>query len=336
MNSLTAYQRNKTTVYAIEAPSNAALRTINFYLVDHDGALCLVDAGMDNDACWDTFTMVMQELDYAIADLASVILTHHHPDHVGLVHRIRERNPKLKVYAHPLAIPYLTQDRSFLTNRLSFFEKLYRSMDGMPEAERQMERWRASIDEQEPFRLSGDIDCVRDGDSILDCAVLDVPGHAPDHVLLHDPLRKWAFAGDLVIEHMSTNAVIEPDANGRLLPTVTQQIASLKRCLSLDVNLLFTGHGTVIREPQAAIESKLTRIEQKMERMMSFIRDGYATAGSIVRTYARDTLDKQYFLVISEVVGMLDHLERTGHVVSRLKNGVYHYALTRRDYDVSI
>lgn len=336
MSKLTGFQQGKTLIYMIEAPADAALKTINSFLVHHAEGLYLIDAGMDNDACWGAFNQAMEQLDFSAADLSGIILTHHHPDHVGLVHRIRKLNPQVKVYAHPLAIPYITHDKEFLGNRIAFFEKLYSEMDGMPEAAEQLEKFRASFIKNEAFRIDGDIELIQEGDNLLNFKVIDVPGHAPDHILLYDSDGKWAVAGDLVIEHMSTNAIIEPDAGGRLIPTVTQQLASLERCLSLDVQLLLTGHGRVIHSPNPVIEDKISRIKHKLERIMNLIRAGCDTAGSMARLYYKDIYVNQFFLVMSEVIGLLDHLERTGYVVRRKSDGVYHYSLTRRGSNESI
>jgi glyoxylase-like metal-dependent hydrolase (beta-lactamase superfamily II) len=335
MMSNLIFQREETIIYIIEAPANATLKSINFFLVEHAEGVYLIDAGMDNDACWEAFMQVMQRHNYSISDLKGVILTHHHPDHVGLVHRIRKLNQELKVYAHPLAIPYITHDKEFLAHRISFFEKLYAEMDGMPEAAKQIEKFNASFVTNEAFRIDGGIELIQEGDTILDFTVLDVPGHAPDHILLYDHKRKWAIVGDLVIEHMSTNAIIEPDASGRLIPTVTQQLQSLRRCLSLDVNVMFAAHGKLVDAPKAVIEDKISRIEHKLERIMNLISEGYDTAGSIARLYYKDMFEKQFFWVMSEVIGLLAHLERTVCVVSSKTDGIYHYALVRRDSNVS-
>ncbi len=328
MASMNRYQRQGTTIYAIEAPEDTALRSVNAFLVVHADGLYLIDSGWDNEACWNAFLQALQELGYAIPDLRGIILTHHHPDHAGFVHRIQKLNKAVSVHAHPLAIPYITHDKPFLIQRIRFFDTLYREMDGMPDAERQIQKFEAAYSKSEAYRIEGEIERLQEGDVILDFKVLDVPGHAPDHIMLYDAERRWAIVGDLVISHMSTNAIIEPDANGNLIPTVTQQLTSLKRLSALDVDLLFTGHGDVMPAPQAAIRSKIDRVEQKLDRIANYIRDGYTTAGSMARLYDRAVYEKQYFLVMSEVIGMLDHLERTGRVVSRRSGGIYHYALT--------
>lgn len=327
MSNLCGFQRGGTSIYAIEAPGDAALRTINSYLVVHAAGLYLVDAGLDNAACWEAFMRVMHELDYSIRDLKGIILTHHHPDHVGLVHRIRKVHAGVSVYAHPLAVPYITHDKVFLKNRIRFFERLYGEMDGMPDGEKQIEKFKSSLIKSEAFRIEGDITLIQEGDTVIDFTVLHVPGHAPDHIMLYDPKRQWAIAGDLVIEHMSTNAIIEPDAGGNLLPTLTQQLSSLQRGLSLKADIWFTGHGKAVRDPQTVIRSKIARIEQKLERIRQFMREGYDTAGSMARLYDKEIYENQFFLVISEVIGLLDHLERAGLVYRRKIDGIYHYGL---------
>src|SRR5690606_11550978 len=142
-----------TSIYLIEAPGDSALRTINSYLIVHPEGLYLVDAGWNNEACWEAFKKVMHQLDYSIGDLKGIILTHHHPDHVGIVHRIRKQHPSVEVYAHPLAIPYITQDKEFLNNRIAFFERLYREMDSMPDGAKQIDKFKSSMSTNEAFRI---------------------------------------------------------------------------------------------------------------------------------------------------------------------------------------
>ena len=336
MSNAMSFERSGTVITVIDAPGNSELRTINSYLVAHASGLYLVDAGMDKASCWEAFIRVLQQQGYQVEDVKGIILTHHHPDHVGLVHRIRKLHPSVRVYAHPLALPYITYDKDFLNKRINFFEQLYREMDSMPDAVKQIEKFKASFIANEAFRIEGDITIIQEGDSLLDFIVLDVPGHAPDHILLYDPVRKWAIVGDLVIEHMSTNAIIEPDAKLSLIPTVTQQLSSLQRCLQLDMNLMFTGHGIVIHDPKPVIASKIAKMEQKLDKMQQLIADGYDTAGRIARLYEKDVYERQFFLVISEVIGLLTHLEQVGCVVRRKVYGIYHYAVTRRDSGVSI
>jgi glyoxylase-like metal-dependent hydrolase (beta-lactamase superfamily II) len=60
---------------------------VNFYLVQDRGKLILVDAGTPGD--WDLLIGALSGLGRRMSDLEAVLLTHAHPDHVGLAERAR-------------------------------------------------------------------------------------------------------------------------------------------------------------------------------------------------------------------------------------------------------
>src|SRR6476620_4392895 len=79
--------------------------------------------------------------------------------------------------------------------------------------------------------------------------ILEIPGHAPDQVAFYNKECKWLFAGDLLIKNISSNAFIEPDYDGIRTKSLIQQKQSLEKCLSLNVELVFSGHGMIIENP---------------------------------------------------------------------------------------
>jgi glyoxylase-like metal-dependent hydrolase (beta-lactamase superfamily II) len=59
----------------------------NFYLIEQSGKFILVDAGAPGD--WAFFGQALTSLGGKLADLDAVLLTHAHPDHVGIAERAR-------------------------------------------------------------------------------------------------------------------------------------------------------------------------------------------------------------------------------------------------------
>ena len=59
------------------------------------------------------------------------------------------------------------------------------------------------------------------------------------------------FGGDLLIEHISSNALVEPDQQGNRLLTLIEHKHSLEKCLKLPLSRVYAGHGQVIDSPQA-------------------------------------------------------------------------------------
>src|SRR5579859_3409657 len=71
-------------IWKFTVPIPFPLRTVNMYaLVGSDG-WTLVDAGMGIPEARTAFTAALHKAGLNIAGLHTIVLTHHHPDHVGL------------------------------------------------------------------------------------------------------------------------------------------------------------------------------------------------------------------------------------------------------------
>src|SRR3954451_9035299 len=69
----------------------------NWYLVEENGGICVVDAGVPSS--WDSLHEALGRIGRAPADVAAVVLTHAHFDHVGFAEKARtELN--VPVYVH--------------------------------------------------------------------------------------------------------------------------------------------------------------------------------------------------------------------------------------------
>jgi len=312
-------------VFPIVVPVVRSLRTVNFYLVKDAQSLVLIDAGLNNDDCWRELNKTLAEHDFSLGDLTHILLTHHHIDHVGLVNRIVSIRP-VPVYCHPLSVPRLKREKDFLDMRIAFFAKLYEEM-GCGEMGRKRVK---ELKKAKTANASQKIDCdlIPFSDQrFMHFDVVEFPGHAPDQVGFYDQHRALLFAGDLLIEHISSNALVEPDEFGRKMDTLVKHVDSLKKCKALDLSLVYPGHGNPIKKPEALIEKRLAGIERKSVAFLSLIQSGKTTASEIAKAYYRETYTKQFSLVMSEVIGHLDYLEAQGKINKEFVKGIWHYSL---------
>jgi glyoxylase-like metal-dependent hydrolase (beta-lactamase superfamily II) len=60
---------------------------VNFYLIEHEDGLILVDAGLPGH--FGLLQERLTRLGYGLTDIRAVLLTHGHPDHTGLAERLR-------------------------------------------------------------------------------------------------------------------------------------------------------------------------------------------------------------------------------------------------------
>lgn len=311
-------------VHPIIVPTQTGnLQTLNFYLVQINTHVVLIDAGMDNEDCWDAFCHVMEKQDFTLAQLDAIILTHNHADHIGIVNRIRDlRN--IPVYAHEKAIIRLKRDQAFLERRISFFNHLYEEMGCKTEAAPLIERMKTSIERNKYQRIEGDIIPLVEGDCLFGLEVVEAPGHAPDHIFLWQEGEKVAFVGDVIIAHSPSNALIELGEDGQRTTSLITYEQSLKKLMTYHLEVAYAGHGKVITNPHAVIENKLMRIQDKGQRVIGLL-EGKQTAAQIAKTMYQKRYEPLLPLVMSEVIGHLDRLVYLEKARTIKEDGIIYY-----------
>ncbi|WP_458413427.1 MBL fold metallo-hydrolase [Schinkia sp. CFF1] len=309
-------------IYPIVLPVHHNLKSFNSYLIKDGYALYLIDAGINNENYWNLFNETLHTHGFTLHDLSGIYITHHHVDHVGLINRIATE-ASIPVYAHEKAIPRLKRDPEFLRNRVDFFKQLYEE-NGCGEAGvRQVNKLEVAIVKNEHLKIKADIQPL--GNVIQSFDVIEMPGHSPDQVAFLNKECRALFSGDLLIHHISSNAIVEPDENGERICSLLEQMKSLKKCTTLPIDYIFSGHGILIDQPTQLIKTRLENVETKAMRLLSLIEAGATTASEIAKEYYKTKYEAQFSLVMSEIIGHLDYLEVNDKVKREKINGVWHY-----------
>jgi glyoxylase-like metal-dependent hydrolase (beta-lactamase superfamily II) len=161
----------------------------NWYLLEAGGRLTVLDAGLPAD--WREFSSALARLGHTPADIDAVLITHHHPDHVGNAEHLRSSGAR--VLSHPADAPYLRGEKHLSSGAHARF--LWRPWYAF-----YMLRYLAKGITRTPP--------VAELDKLADGEVLDVPGsprvvHAPGHtagscaLLVED--RSLLFSGDALV-----------------------------------------------------------------------------------------------------------------------------------------
>lgn len=311
-------------VYPIIIPTSISLKSFNFYLVKSKGTLMLVDSGIDTEKCWNAFNRVLTENGWNIADIDKIILTHNHNDHTGLVNRIRSEK-SIPVYAHPKAIVRLKRNSEFMQTRISFFRKLYKEMGCGERGEQQIEKLKRAMEKNKKQAIKGEILTIEEGEVIEGFRVVAVPGHAPDHIALFHPETGIFVGGDHLIKHISSNALIEPDQQGKKIFSLFQYEESLKKCRKYPLTVVYPGHGEMVKNPIALIDERIKGIQTKSEKVKQIIQEKPLTAAQVAQIFYKEKYEREFSLVMSEVIGHLDRLESLNEIGSVLSDDVYYY-----------
>lgn len=118
-----------------------------------------------------------------LEDLEAVAVTHIHLDHAGAVGVLCRRNPRLRVFVHPVGAPHLQDPTRLLRSAQriygSWMETLWGEVAPVPQDRITVVR------DGETFQLGGRL-----------LLALDSPGHASHHHVYVDQTSGTAFTGD--------------------------------------------------------------------------------------------------------------------------------------------
>jgi glyoxylase-like metal-dependent hydrolase (beta-lactamase superfamily II) len=204
----------------------------NWYLIEDGDRLTVVDAGVPRS--WDSLRTALDQLGRRLDDIAAVVLTHAHFDHVGFAERAR-RELGVPVYVHAADVPLTRHPWRYdhERSRAIYIATQVRALPIVASFLRHRAFWPTPVGE-----------VVRYEDGTLpvpgEPRVVFTPGHTHGHCALHLPSRDVVIAGDAVV-------TLDP-YTGRRGPRIVAAAATVDTRRNLDAldAVAQTGAGTVL------------------------------------------------------------------------------------------
>ncbi|MBV8989299.1 MAG: MBL fold metallo-hydrolase [Solirubrobacterales bacterium] len=163
----------------------------NWYLVQEDRRLTVVDSGVPTS--WQSLQEVLRRLGARAEDVAAVVLTHGHFDHLGFAEQARQAW-NVPVFVHENDVP-LTQHPWRYDHerpRAYYFATQLRALPIVASLVRNRAFWPSPVKQVNRFS---------DGQLPVPGSptVVFTPGHTHGHCALHFPERNAVIAGDSVV-----------------------------------------------------------------------------------------------------------------------------------------
>ena len=240
----------------------------NAYLVG-SGPRYLIDPGPNESAEQQRLFNLLDELG---EPLMAIVLTHHHPDHVGAARVCAERYG-LPIWAHQRTAEKL-QGRVPIQRQLAEGDRIDLGpspADGRP--------W------------------------FLD--VLHTPGHASGHLTFFEPFYRLLFVGDM-ISTLTSVVISTPDGD------MTQYLHSLHRLRELPTRLLLPAHGNISARPAEVIDAAIEHRAKRERQLLEALNEGPVGIDDLTARLYRGTPEVLMRFARAQVLAGLLKLQAEG------------------------
>lgn len=287
----------------------------NAWAVEADGGIVMFDTGMGGKGRLRQLDLALAQAGYGVEDVRLVVCTHSHTDHYGLAADICER-AGCELWMHPdwEHVRLLADDpAAALEQRLEVARQ-----SGVPPAALERYREQRSGDEETGITAirEPDRDLVPGVEVETDLGawqVYETPGHAPSHVVLHQPESRLLISGD----HLLGRTVLFFDY-GHTPDPVGEFLAGLDRVEPLDVGLVLAGHGRPFRDPEVKIAECRRRVDSLLGKVREALgaeeRTAFDVVAEIVGRENLNTPASAWALQI--VLSCLDHMALSGEAAA--------------------
>lgn len=295
---------------------------VNIYAIEADGGLLLIDCGTDWEPGRTALRSGLIELGLDESAVHTLLVSHLHPDHVGMSSRlVRELGCRFVMHERAARLVDRYNDTPGYARRLARIAHAHGVPDEVVAAATNTTRpdYMPLIDPPDHLVDEGDEIPLGDGRALV---VLHTPGHEPAHICLRDTRTGILFSGDHVLPRISPVIMYDFDIGDPL----GDYLDSLQRLTSLGIGLTYPAHGTLIDRGDERAHQILLHHDRRLRDMTDLVKHADSTAWSVMTQSFRPNLDPVGArLAFLETVSHLEHLRIEGRVDARERDGTTVY-----------
>lgn len=313
-------------------PGNGAGK-MNAYLFKTEEGCLLVDTGWNDRNSYNALVSQLKAAGASLADVRFILITHTHPDHYGMVHRLVSQI-SAEVVIHE-------QEQAILQMRADNYEKMSEEMAAWLEAHDMPDDLRRPYKQSSlatlglvpaplPFRT------VRGGEHLsigdYEFEILWTPGHSPGHICLYEAERKLLVAGDHILPDTTSNVSMYLETMPNPLD---QYLKALDAMRGLEVKKALPSHGEMFDHISDRIDAIQQHHKNRLAEMKMIITGGEQTTRQVAEaarwvegrvTWGElNTFAKQ--MALTETIAHLELLYDRGEAVRTFRDGRYRYML---------
>ncbi len=306
-------------------PLPFALDHVNLWLIRDGSGWAAVDCGYGLDAVKAQWEQTLARLD---GPLTRIIVTHFHPDHLGLGQWLRERTgaPLAMTAAEYLTAHLMARQEGGLGTpaMIGQFRRHGLEEERLTALERRGNAYILgvpSLPDRYERLFHGDEIVIGAGADARRWQVRVGYGHSPEHAALYCAGAGVLISGDMLLPKISTNVsvyAVTPNAD-----SLADYLASIDRYTELPPQtLVLPSHGLPFVGIQARVAAQHKHHEERLQALLDACGEPKSAADLLQTLFARSLDTHQVMFAMGEAIAHLNHLERAGRLVRlRRENG---------------
>ncbi len=284
---------------------------VNIYAIETSDGLLLIDCGTDWEEGRQAIRDGFELLGLDESSVHTLLVSHLHPDHVGMSTRL-VREWGCRFVMHDTAATRVSE----YNDTPGFFRRLRRvaRSHGVPDAviaaatPGQRADYMPLIDPPDHTVADGDLIDLGHDRSL---EVLHTPGHDRSHICLRDTRTGTLFSGDNVLPRISPVIMYDFDGSDAL----GEYLEGLQRLIALGLTVTYPAHGELMGRGDERARQILLHHDRRLLDMADLVRNGESTGWEVMLKSFRPNLDAlQSRLAFLETLSHLEHLTIKGRI----------------------
>lgn len=320
-------------IYQLKIPiPNSPLGYLNCYLIEGKDGWFMIDTGWDTKKAFNTLQTGLKEISLKLTDISTILVTHAHPDHFGLVDKIKQMSPKTQLLTH-------RWESDLIESRYTKFSEFKNQMaallsrHGVPQSEQS-----SIISTYMPAHTYLNVispDRVLYGGEIISTGYYDLeifwtPGHTPGHICVYESRNQLLFSGDHILPRITPNIAYHVQSSDN---PFGDYLHALKKLQHLPVAKILPAHEDVFYDLPTRIEQIVAHHEERENEIYEIVAGECQNAWQISSFIKWDTpilweqlppLQKRFALM--EVVAHLENMRLAGKIQRIFENNSLLYS----------
>ncbi|MDG1989981.1 MAG: MBL fold metallo-hydrolase [Dehalococcoidia bacterium] len=260
---------------------------MSYAFEDKNGGVTLFDTGFGTDNATLELENGLNEIGYSLDSINNIIISHAHPDHIGMIDRIRKKNKHFNLIMSSVEYGWVNSRKSRNWQEIgnAWLSKHGMSADEIANSQQDSQWKNIEWPSLQDAEVVNDADTMEYGPWSFE--FIHTPGHTIGHICLYERNNKFLLTGDHILPHISPNVSV--DFEGKNSDALIKYMGSLKKVLNFETKLVLPAHEFAFKNLSERVNELLQHHEDRLKEHIHSFSSKPMTAVEVAREVSWNT-----------------------------------------------